>query len=294
MCHDLKIPWAMIPRNPKQLARGLQTLSGMSAYATSALQDLKAMAPKPVVNAIQTASRKTGVDFAYLLQQARAESSFNAQAQAKTSSATGLYQFIESTWMNMVEKHGEKYGINTDGMSREDILALRKDPKKASLLAAEFASENKDFLERNWGGDVGTTELYFAHFMGAGGATAFLKAKDENPLQNGADLFPRAAAANRNVFFDRDTGQPRTLAGIYDFFDKKFQIGPEPSQTAQRADSAVFAKSNPSVRSDVFASFDAIPRPPSANGLFVNPIQLMLLTQLDMPFEQGKNDRGLF
>lgn len=181
-------------------------------------------APKGVMNAIKQASTKTGVDFAYLVQQAHAESSFDPNAKARTSSATGLYQFIESTWMRMVDKYGDKYGIDTQGQSRRDILELRKDPEIASNLAAEFAGENERFLNDHWGGEIGSTELYLAHFLGASGASAFLNAKDENPLQSAAVIFPAAAKANKNVFYDQATGRARSFDEVYAFFDKKFQI----------------------------------------------------------------------
>lgn len=184
-------------------------------------------APHNVLSAIQKASAKTGVNFAYMVQQAAAESSFNPAAKAKTSSASGLYQFIESTWMSMVDKYGDKYGIDTQGKSKKDILALRNDAEISANMAAEFAGENERYLNDNWGGDVGPTELYFAHFMGAGGATAFLKAKDENALQPAADLFPQAARANRNVFFDKQ-GRAKSMDEVYAFFDKKFAIKDAP------------------------------------------------------------------
>lgn len=202
------------------------------------IQRFSGQASSGVLNAIQSASASTGVDFSYLVQQAKAESSFNPEAKAKTSSASGLYQFIKSTWLDMVNRHGEKYGINTEGMSKSDILDLRFDPEIASNMAAEFAAENKSYLERTWGGEVGSTELYFAHFMGAGGAGAFLKAKDANPMRIGADLFPKAANANRNVFYDSETGNPRTLAEIYNFFDKKFAYSGD-TQTASNSNSPV-------------------------------------------------------
>ncbi len=188
----------------------------------NALAALVNRAPAGITNAIKTASVKTGVSFAYLMDKAAAESSFNPDAKAKTSSATGLFQFIESTWMDMVDKHGAKHGIDTS-QSKSALLNLRKDPAIASVMAAEFAQDNKEYLHQNVGGDIGETEMYFAHFMGAGGATAFLNQLDKNPLSIGADLFPDAARANKNVFYDSQTGAPKTLQQIYDFFDKKFQ-----------------------------------------------------------------------
>jgi len=202
-----------------------------NTHQISALDSKIAHIPKNIVNAIKTASSESGVDFSYLLNQAKAESSFNPTAKAKTSSATGLYQFIDSTWIEMVNKYGDEYGIDTKGKSRSDILQMRKDPEKASFMAAAFASENEKALNNNWGGDVGATELYFAHFMGASGATAFLNARDENPIARASDLFPKAARANRGVFYDPTTHKPRTLEQVYQFFDKKFQTDTPQNKT---------------------------------------------------------------
>ncbi|MEM7650622.1 MAG: transglycosylase SLT domain-containing protein [Pseudomonadota bacterium] len=193
-------------------------------------------APKGVLNAIEKASAKTGVDFAYLVQQAKAESSFDPRAKAKTSSATGLYQFIESTWMRMVNEHGYKHGISTEGKSRQQILNMRKDPEKAANMAAEFASENEKFLEDHWAKgekEIGATELYLAHFLGASGAAGFLNARDENPLRKAAYIFPEAAKANRNVFYEPSSGRARSLDDIYAFFDRKFQIESAPVPQAK-------------------------------------------------------------
>src|SRR5690242_786525 len=52
-----------------------------------------------VLASIQQASANTGMDFSYLMAQASRESSFDPTAKASTSSASGLYQFVEQTWL---------------------------------------------------------------------------------------------------------------------------------------------------------------------------------------------------
>ena len=281
-----------------------------------------ARAPKGVMNAIQQASAKTGVDFAYLVQQANAESSFNPNAKAKTSSATGLYQFIESTWLNMVEKHGHKHGIDVSGKSRKDILNLRKDPKIAANMAAEFASENEKFLNDHWAKgkkEIGSTELYLAHFLGAGGAAGFLNARDENPHQKAAYIFPEAAKANRNVFYETATGRARSFDEIYAFFDKKFQIPSAPAAPREPVVAEVVSGDDQDIATEIllaygvensgfegrarqiaqsqeymisrvfdngYKSLDSIygrPTAPSPYQALVNsPIEIMLLAELDL------------
>ena len=189
-----------------------------------------------IQSAIALASSKTGVDFDYLLGQAKLESGLNANAKAGTSSASGLYQFIEQSWLSVVKKHGTEHGLgwaaNSIGTSssgrlsvgdagtKAAILALRNDPGAASLMAAEYASDNKASLEGSLNRPASGTDLYMAHFMGLGGATKFLKTMQANPQASGAALFPAAARANHNVFYDSNN-QPRTLSAIYDRFADK-------------------------------------------------------------------------
>ena len=189
-----------------------------------------------IQSAIALASSKTGVDFDYLLGQAKLESGLNANAKAGTSSASGLYQFIEQSWLAVVKKHGAEHGLGwaadsigqssgghlgvADAGTRQAILALRNDPAAASMMAAEHASDNKDALEGKLGRTATGTDLYMAHFMGLGGATKFLKTMQANPQASGAALFPAAARANHNVFYDSNN-QPRTLSAIYDRFADK-------------------------------------------------------------------------
>lgn len=256
-----------------------------------------------VVNAIKQASARTGVNFAYLVRQAAAESSFNPDIKAKTSSATGLYQFIESTWLNMVEKYGAKHGIATKNKSRAEILELRKDPKAASLMAAEFASENEKFLRTHTNGKIGPTELYFAHFLGAPKAASFLNARNENPLQEAAILFPKAAKANRNVFYDSATGRAKTLQEVYNFFDKKFDGGTTNTTTPATRKAPPGPAGINYVRSNIMTSRDltlqTINRSAASSDysrvsfqrMIANPVELMLLTQLEIP-TLGQNDKS--
>jgi hypothetical protein len=142
--------------------------------------------------------------------------------------------------MTMIDKHGAKYGINPD-QSRSSLLALRNDPEIASYMAAEFAAENKEILQEQWGGNIGATEQYFAHFMGASGAAAFLNARDHDGSQPAAYIFPKAAKANRNVFYDTATGRAKTLDEVYARFDKKFRDdGAQVAQTNSARDSVVY------------------------------------------------------
>ncbi|MDD3021695.1 MAG: transglycosylase SLT domain-containing protein [Alphaproteobacteria bacterium] len=210
-------------------------LTGQNSSISSNLEALKSKAGAKIASAIQTASTKTGVDFSYLLQQAQVESSFKSDAKAGTSSATGLYQFIDSTWLSMVNRYGDKYGLSqyadqisdagkvSSKQTKSEILSLRNNPEICSLMAGELASENKNYLENCVGGDIGSTELYMAHFMGPGGAGKFLKALRSDPTASAADAFPQAAAANKNVFYTK-SGQEKSLAEVYAFFDNKFQI----------------------------------------------------------------------
>lgn len=193
-----------------------------------------------VQSAIQQAAARTGIDFDYLMGQAKVESGFNASARARTSSASGLYQFIEQSWLAVMKDHGAKHGLGwaADGIQRTSsgrltvsdpglrraILDLRNNPEAASLMAAEHASDNKDALEASLGREATGTDLYMAHFLGLGGAKQFLKAMQVAPDRAAASMFPAAAGANRNVFFNRD-GSARSLSEVYERFGAKLGDG---------------------------------------------------------------------
>lgn len=214
------------------------------------IQKYQQLAGSKITTAVANAAKKTGVDFSFLMQKAQTESSFNPTAKAKSSSATGLYQFIDQTWLATVKKYGDKHGLGavadkikmdggkatvSDPVARKQILDLRKNAEISALMAGEFTAENKNYLECSTNCDVGATELYLAHFMGAGGAAKFLNSRDVNGAVPAAQLFPSAAKANPSIFYDRSTGQPKSLNQIYDHFAKKFSDGTTPPLTQTAA-----------------------------------------------------------
>ena len=196
---------------------------------------VSAISTSRIHSAIARAASATGVDFDYLLGQAKLESGLNVNARASTSSATGLYQFLDQSWLSVVKKHGAEHGLGWaanaigsgggrygvgDAGTRQAILALRSDPQVASLMAASYAADNGQALQSTLGRPATSTDLYMAHFLGLGGATRFLTAMKANPSASGAALFPAAAAANRAIFYAAD-GSARSLSDIYARFGDK-------------------------------------------------------------------------
>ena len=200
-----------------------------------------------IQSAIAWAANKAGVDFSYLLGQAKLESGLNASARASTSSASGLYQFIDQSWLSVVKQHGAQYGLGwaadsiqssggrmsvVDAGTRQAILALRNNPDVAAAMAAEHASDNADALQSTLGRTANGTDLYMAHFLGLGGARKFLGAMQASPGASGAALFPAAARANRNVFYNAD-GSAKSLADIYNRFSDKLGASAASAGTTQ-------------------------------------------------------------
>ena len=170
-----------------------------------------------VAPALVAAADRTGVDFGALFHTARLESGFNPSARAKTSSATGLFQVVEGTWLQMLKQHGAAHGLA--GLGKAEALALRNDPGISSLMAAEHMAENAKALEAGLGRPAGRTDLYLAHFLGLGGALRFLRGLQEAPETPGAVVFPAAARANKAIFYAG--GAPRSLEDIHQLLAAK-------------------------------------------------------------------------
>jgi hypothetical protein len=185
-----------------------------------------------ILAALHQASAATGSDFNYLLGTAMRESSLKSQAKSDSSSASGLFQFVEQTWLGLVKEHGAKYGLGSysnaisqgsDGHYRVDnaadrqaILALRNDPQTAALMEGEFASQCRSTLEQSLGRGVCGGELYAAHFLGPDAAAKLIRMSEAQPGANAATAFPNAAGANRSVFYHSD-GTAKTVREVYNW-----------------------------------------------------------------------------
>jgi hypothetical protein len=211
-----------------------------------------------VTGAIAGASARTGIDFDYLYNQARIESSLNPAAKATTSSATGLFQFTRQTWLATLKQHGAAHGLAwaanairqdengqftiEDAMTRQSVFDLRSDPEASSIMAAAFASDNEAFLSRELGRAIEPVDLYLAHFLGAGGAAKFLSAHDADPATVAAPLNPAAAAANRSIFY-RSDGSARSVGDIREMFAARLARQPLSDRPADMGSAMTMARS---------------------------------------------------
>lgn len=178
--------------------------------------------------AIRRASNVVGVDFDFMMKTAQRESSLNPSARARTSSAAGLFQFIEQTWLSTVKKHGAQHGYGqyadlihrgadgrwrVEGSARNVVLDLRFDPQAASTMAAELTASNAAYLRGRTGREPGAGDLYAAHFLGPAGAAQLMEALDRSPGASAVALFPEAARANRSIFYKG--GRPASVAEVH-------------------------------------------------------------------------------
>ena len=182
-----------------------------------------------VESAILRASSATGVDFSFLMGTAKRESGYNPNAKAGTSSASGLFQFVDQTWLSTLKKHGSKYGYaryadliqqGSDGRyrvsgdeARKAVLGLKLDPHAASLMAGELASDHASYLRGRVGRSPTAGELYAAHFLGPQGSARLIEAVNAQPGASAAAMFPDAAAANRTIFYRN--GRAATVSEVY-------------------------------------------------------------------------------
>lgn len=215
--------------------RGSVAVSSSSSFDPAGVLPTPASAPSAdrVRAAIAQAAAQTGNSFDFLLAQARVESHLNPTAHAGTSSARGLYQFTEGSWLRALERHGGKHGLGAtqaailNGAARNPIqraafLALRNDPTASSLMAGELANDNRVALTAHLRRTPDGAELYLAHFLGSDGANRFLDTLNASPRASAAGLLPQAANANRAIFYD-GAGAPRSVAAVMQTIRARFE-----------------------------------------------------------------------
>ena len=204
-----------------------------------AVNSVAANAAPQITGAIRDAARSTGASFEYLLTAARMESNLNPAAQATTSSAKGLYQFIDQTWLATLKNAGPAHGygqyadaitLNADGRyevadptQRAAIMRLRSDPAASATMAGAFTRTNAAQLAAAIGRQPSEGELYIAHFLGSDGAAKLISAAATQPRANAAEMFPQAAAANPSIFYD-SAGQPRSAGEVYAKLTGRFEV----------------------------------------------------------------------
>ena len=202
-----------------------------------------------IAGSIKQAASSTGASFEYLLTTAKMESDFNPKASATTSSAKGLFQFIDQTWLGTVKEAGSQLGYGkyadaitkdasgsysvSDPTARAAIMKLRDDPDAASSMAGVLTQSNSFKLTGKIGRRPTDAELYMAHFMGVGGAGKLINGAEENPNASAARMFPNAAAANRSIFYDR-SGSARSVSQVYSVLSTRYASAAN-SQATQTA-----------------------------------------------------------
>jgi len=150
-----------------------------------------------VTGAIRHASRVTGTNFQYLVATAQVESRFNPGAAAPTSSARGLFQFIEQTWLATLKEQGPALGYGkiadaidrgpsgqymvTDPRLNDRIMKLRNDPTANAVMAAAYTKENAGKLAGRLGRSPTEGKLYVAHFLGSQGAGRLISLAESRP-----------------------------------------------------------------------------------------------------------------
>ena len=143
-----------------------------------------------LVDTLLSAARAVDSDPALLMAIADKESSFSPSAKARTSSAEGLFQFIDTTWFRVVRDFGAKHGLAAeataiqadadgdlsvaDGEMRARILKLRRDPRLAAVMAAEMLKRDSERIARRVGRSLSSGEVYLAHFLGPEDAERFI------------------------------------------------------------------------------------------------------------------------
>ena len=145
-----------------------------------------------LIDKIREQAQARGLDPEIAVRIAQVESSMDPSAKAKTSSAQGLFQVVDSTWKQFGGKPGKKADVD------ENIR-----------VGLNILESNTKSLKNALGREPSATELYAAHFLGAQGAKTLLTAAPDTPVSQ--LLSQRAIKANPSMLKDKNVEQ---LLGI--------------------------------------------------------------------------------
>ena len=208
-------------------------------------EDLLAFGPMRVrrhlVETIHRAAKVVDIDPVLLMAIADKESSFLTDVRARTSSATGLFQFIDATWLRMMRDFGARHGLAKEASSinwvddelvvaeaaeKTRILGLRRDPYLSALLAGEMLKRDRSRIARRIGRDLTHGETYLIHFLGPDDAERFLAKAVGEPGTAAARLLPKPARANRPIFYARAGRKAKSLsiAEVHAKFEKMMSL----------------------------------------------------------------------
>ena len=163
--------------------------------------------PSDIKGYIEDAAQRAGVPVHVMMATAKQESDFGRNLKNDKGSAKGLFQFIDGTWQEVITKYGPIYGLPT--------TASVTDNRANAFMAAEYMRQNNKLFEKQMGRPPKDGEMYISHFMGGQGGVNFVKAYESQPDAVAAQLFPKEAGHNYNIFYDKKTGQPRSVAQVY-------------------------------------------------------------------------------
>ncbi|HMN73321.1 MAG TPA: transglycosylase SLT domain-containing protein [Rhodoblastus sp.] len=185
-----------------------------------------------LVETVIRAARRADYDPTMLMAIADKESSLRATARASTSSAAGLFQFIDKTWLQCVRRFGAAHGLAREAAEIEGpddkptiadadelarVLAMRERPYLAAVMAAEMLKRDSGKVAESIGRPLTAGETYLIHFLGTRDANLFMSRLTETPQASAAAALPRPAKANRPIFFE--DGKAKAVADVHRKFE---------------------------------------------------------------------------
>jgi Transglycosylase SLT domain len=188
-----------------------------------------------IVEHVVEAAKIADMDPALLMAIADKESSFAPKAKASTSSASGLFQFVEAAWFKALRSFGWRHGHEQEAKAiqgddketrvapqkRAELLRLRNDPYLSAVLAAEMLKHDGEGIASRLGRPLTQGETYLIHFLGPEDAERFMKKMDDDPRASAAALLPKAAKANKPIFYERQGRRmkDRSVREVHEAFE---------------------------------------------------------------------------